>query len=393
VGGRVQLDQAPPTTAPSPGGLYFASQDKDLDFFSSGNVVLDCVLGGGWVLGRIANIVGDKSAGKTLLMIEANNNFFRQFPEGQSRYAEAEAAFDMPYAEALGMPVDRVDFRDNITTVEDLFEDLSNFVDVDLAAAENLLQAAKKELVEAKKGDEPEIVELRTKALEQAKKDAADAAQRQKDPCPKLYVVDSLDALSDREEQLRAIDKGSYGGDKPKKMGELFRRLVRKVSHSRTCILIVSQLRDKIGVSFGEQQTRTGGRALDFYASQVLWLRENGKLDRTISNIKRVIGVDIHAKCKKNKIGLPFRECEFPIIFGYGMDDMTSGIEFLLTVNKSDAVLKTLELTKDNYKTKTNRIRNLGGMDALNFRNVLVPEVKRVWTEVEVQFLPKAPKY
>src|SRR5258708_4237909 len=110
---------------------FFAKRSEDLDFFSTGCTLLDCTIGGGWVLGRIGNVIGDRSTGKTLLAIEACANFVRTYPKGRMRYREAEAAFDRSYAEALGMPIDRVEFgdEDKFRTVSDFFKDLGEFLD------------------------------------------------------------------------------------------------------------------------------------------------------------------------------------------------------------------------------------------------------------------------
>ena len=125
-----------------------------------GGTILDCVLGGGWAYNRVSNIVGDKSTGKTLLAIEACANFARLNPRSRIVYAECEASFDEDYAERLGLPLDRVDFPEDLDTVEDLFEDLESRLDT---------------------------------------------------PSRLMYVIDSLDAISDRAEQGRKIDQGTYG--------------------------------------------------------------------------------------------------------------------------------------------------------------------------------------
>src|SRR6266700_660763 len=144
-------------------GNYFLDA-RPLELFSSGCQILDLALGGVWPLSRISNIVGDKSTGKTLIAIEACANFSRKFPEGKIYYSESESAFDPSYAQALGMPIEKVRFGEDFFTVEDLFEDLEKVL----------------------------------KDLE-------------KTPTPALYIIDSLDALSDRDELAREIDKGSYG--------------------------------------------------------------------------------------------------------------------------------------------------------------------------------------
>lgn len=262
---------------------YFAHPKTKIKFIPSGCQPLDLALGGGWARGRVANIVGDKSTGKTLLCIEASANFARIEKKGRIRYREAEAAFDNSYAEALGMPIDRIDFGQNdkaFETVEDMFEDLQR-------------------VVEGAKG-------------------------------PELVIVDSLDALSDRKEAARDMDEGTYGTGKAKMMSELFRRLVRKMNNKDVTLIIVSQVRDKIdAVSFGRKTTRSGGRALDFYASQVLYLAHLGRLTRTIYGQKRATGVRVSAKLDKNKVALPFREATFNIRFGYGIDDAQACVDWL----------------------------------------------------------------
>ena len=324
---------------------YFASSENhNLQFIGSGCQVLDNVLGGGYVLGRMANIVGDKSSGKTLLAIEASANFINRYKNGEVWYAEAEAAFDKDYAGALGMPLSRVKFRDNVATVEDLFEDM----------------------------------EL---ACKQSTKNK-----------PILYVLDSMDAISSRTEQKQNIDEGSYNLNKQKKIGELFRRKIKTMEASNVGFIIISQIRDKIGVTFGETKMRTGGKALDFYASQILWLSEVQKLKKTIGGVERVVGIQVKANCRKNKVGLPFRTCEFPVLFGYGVDDLTANVEWLLASNKEHR-LKELGLSKAGYKIRIHALRNDGGEEMQLLREALNITVQEEWTNIETSFLPKSKKY
>jgi recombination protein RecA len=297
---------------------YFGSKKKELEFISTGCKPLDLALGGGWAEGRIANIVGDKSTGKSLLCIEAATNFAIKYPKGKIRYRECEAAFDPEYAAALGMPVSRVDFGDPLDTIEDLFEDM-----------EHVLKNASG---------------------------------------PELYIVDSLDALSDRAELEREMDKGTFGAQKAKNLSQLFRRLVRRLSKKKVTVLIVSQVRSKIGISFGRDTTRSGGRALDFYASQVLFLAKLGTLVKTVQNSKRPTGVRLKGKVDKLKVGgFPFREAEFNIRFGYGIDDL-------------DACRTYLKQGKVPYK-ESDPIEDLHAM------------VESHWYKVETSLLPEKKKY
>lgn len=306
---------------------------------------MDAALGGGWVLGRVANIVGDRSAGKTLLAIEACANFHRDYPNGHIRYAESEAAFDEKYAEALGMPIGVVDFDPDspLKTIEDWYRDILRVMD--------------------------------------ANKDR-----------PILYVLDSLDALSDDAESEREIDQGSFGANKAKKLGEMFRRVVQQMEQQKVLLIVISQLRDKIGVTFGEKQTRSGGRALDFYASHIVWLNEMGKIKRTVNKVERVVGVDVRARVKKNKVGLPFRECAYPIIFGYGIDDLTANVEWLLEVGR-ESLLAKVDMSKAGYKVRINNLRNKGGAEVREIREALNKIVRQEWQKIELDFLPQSRKY
>lgn len=341
----------------NPALSYFADlEGKNIEFISSGCTLLDCALSGGWVLGRVTNIVGDRSAGKTLLAIEACANFHMEYPDGISRYAESEAAFDEGYAEALGMPIDRVDMgkagtfgRDKdepMETVEDWFESVERFI---------------------KRCEEKKV--------------------------PGLYIIDSFDALSDVAEMGRDIDKGSFGANKAKKSGELFRKLVRRMEAARVGMIVVSQIRDKLNVTFGETKTRSGGRALDFYATHIVWLAEVGKIKKTIGGIERPVGVDVRARVKKNKVGLPFRECEYPIMFGYGVDDMMASAEWISKTLKKPELLKEAEMSIAGYKIRINNLRDKGGDEARAVRKMLAKTVKREWQRVEEGFVPKARKY
>lgn len=326
------------------GGSYFAAPASGVQFFSSGCTLIDCVLGGGWAVGRVANVVGDRSTGKTLLAIEACANFARTFDTGRIRYAEVEGAFDKPYAEALGLPLDRIEFAETedgstIFTVEDWFEDLNAWA---------------QELTEDQHG---------------------------------LYILDSFDALSDRAELKRDIDEATYGGNKAKQSGQVFRRVVQLLNQKQITLFIISQTRDKIGVTFGEKHSRSGGRALDFYASQALWLAQITKFKKTIKGVERPIGVKIKAKCKKNKVGLPFRECEFDLMFGYGVDDVSTNVAWLQSIKRLDV------LGLDSDKAVKAYFKDVSERDSAKERAQIADKVKGIWYDIEKDFIPTKRKY
>lgn len=322
-------------------GSYFVEQ-SGVEFIHSGCAVLDACLGGGYPLGRITNIVGDRSTGKTLLAMEAFANFHKQFPSGRMFYLEAEAAFDKAFAREMGMPVDRVEFVESAFTVEEFYSALQSAV--------------------AEANSEPAI-----------------------------FVVDSLDALSDAAEIGREIDKGSFGAEKAKKLSELFRKLVKHVEQSRLNLMIISQVRDAIGVTFGRKHRRSGGKALDFYASQILWLSETGKLSKTIRGIKRPVGVSVKGYMDKSKVGLPYRTCAFDILFGFGVDSVGSSIKYLEEVGKLNLVEPGL--TKTKLVGLRRRIDKMGDVEYRKVDRRLAEAVRRTWSSVEGEFLPTRRKY
>jgi recombination protein RecA len=329
------------------GNDYFPDAGDELSFIHSGSALLDCVLGGGWALGRVANIVGDKSTGKTLLAIEACANFARQYPDGQIYYREAEAAFDKGYAVKLGLPVDRVDFgAEGLDTIWDTIEAI--------------------------------FADLREK-LDELERSGGTG----------LYIVDSLDALSSEPELARKVGEGSYGVEKAKMLGQIFRELVRRIRATKMAILIISQVRDKIGFVVGEKHKRSGGRALDFYASHALWLSHLKTLTTTTRGVKMATAIRVQANCKKNKIAMPFRKCQFTIRFGYGIEDVEASLDWLGEIKRLDA----LDLKANGVDAYLSKMDDMALEEQIKLREQVREVVMQVWSEVEESLLPKKGKY
>lgn len=334
-----------------PKNSYFTSEKANIRFVSTGCAILDCALGGGLAVGRTANVVGDKSTAKTGTATEVMINFANKFEKGAIAYRETEAAWDNAYAEAMGLPLDRVDFGDvdkngklldPLLTVEDFFNDFNAFCDKQL-----------------------------------------------KDKEPGLYILDSLDGLSDEAEMDRAIDKGSFGAAKAKKLSEMFRKITRKQEQADVLLLVVSQVRDNIGAMFGDKQKRSGGKALDFYSSQVFWLAHMGYIKRTINKINRVVGFEIKAKVKKNKVGLALRDVEYNFEFGFGTNDLLASVNWLAEVDRLDAI----DLKKTELKDFIKEIEKMPTQEYAEERARAATAVKSVWAEVETTFLPTRKKY
>lgn len=330
------------------GGNYFPDESEPKQYIPTGCTLLDCVLGGGWVIGRVGNIVGDKSTGKTLLAIEACANFSKKYAKGRIYYREAESAFDTSYAERLGLPLDRVDFGSNgpdtpWRTIEEVFRD------------------------------------LREKA-----------SWHLKHKVPGLYIVDSLDALTSEQALKRDVGEGSYRLEKQKILSQLFEELISDFKASRLCILIVSQVRERIGFVVGDKYRRSGGMSLDFYASHILWLTHLKTISPTIRGEKRAVGIRIRASCKKNKVDSPFRVCTFPILFKYGIDDAEASMEWLIEKKMYDRLGLT---SKDAAYAYLDELETLDPQEYMLRITKMREVVVSGWREVEGWFEPKRRKY
>jgi recombination protein RecA len=326
---------------------YFLTNNKQLQFINTGCLLLNKVLGGGWPLGRISNVVGDFSSGKTLLAIEAIVNFYRDYPTGQAYYIEGEAAFDAEYAEELGLPLDKVNFVDSIDTVESMYAFVLNLC-----------------------------------------KDA--------DGKPLLVIVDSLDSLSDEAERKEEdITKGTFGAAKAKQLSKIFRLITKKISQANMHLMIISQVRDNIGVMFGNKHTRAAGKALNFYASLIVWLAQVEQITKTVKGVKRPYGIWIKAKCTKNKISMPFRECQFPIIFSFGIQEMWACLEWLSQVDGALAAtgFEKFKSDKELEEYANSLYEHIDEENWMDSISAIYSNTAHFWNEVEKGFMPTIHKY
>jgi recombination protein RecA len=315
---------------------YFTGGHKSLTFIPSRSTLLDLVLGGGWPLKRISNIVGDKSTGKTQIAIEAMISFLKMYPKGIVEYQEVESAFDVPYAEELGLDMSRVKILEDVETIEGTMKATKLFL-------------------------------KRIETKEQ----------------PGFKIVDTLDGIHNRE--TFGLPDGYEKAKRAGLVNDMMTQCAGMFKRSNAHMMVVSQIRDNIGVMFGERYRRAGGKALDFYASQCLWLAEIKKIVKTVGSIKRDVAIRVRAKCKKSKVGLPYRSCEFPVVFGYGIDDITSCIEWLNDTGFLD------ELDSKGLKLKELADHIKAGDREMYKR--MVELTKEKWYKIETKFLPKYKKF
>jgi RecA/RadA recombinase len=319
-------------------GNYIISEEP-LDFISTGCKLLDCTIGGGLPLRRISNFVGDKSTNKTGIGIEVMANFRKKFPDGKIWYHEAESAFDLSYAKELGMPVDS-----NVTIIEDI-ETIAGF---------------QKQIYNA-----IDIV--------------------QKNEVPGLYVLDTLDAMKIDPSEM---NEGYDAARRAALINSLITNLAGDLKRANMHLLLISQIRENIGAGlFGDKYRRSGGKALDFYASQVVWLAVKDKIKQVYKGQTLVSGINVKFSVKKNKIGLPFRVCEVPVMFYYGMHNVLASLEWLKEIKNG---LEELNILPKDVKQIADEIRDTRDIEKENLINATV---EKYWDEINQEFLPKVKKY
>lgn len=291
--------------------------------------------------------------------IEAMANFRKKYPEGNIFYHEVESAFDIPYALKIGMPLPCNKEFDEDTLI--LIEKLNKKVD------EHCFLIEDKEIIS-------EVNDSVFEAIEKSKKEET----------PSLYILDSLDAVKINYDP--ELDKGYDGAKRAMFFGDFINNVTGPIKRSNMGLLIISQVRENIGVMFGEKYRRAGGKRLDFHASVAIWLSVVSKIKQTINGIERIVGIDVKANCKKNKISLPFRTCEFPVIFNYGINDVLANLQFLKEVKKLDILnieAKEIKSLSDEL-IKTNDIERM---------NEIAEITIKVWNEIEQSFELGVNKY
>lgn len=333
--------------------------ESSVDFIHSSLTLLNLAASGkgkngGWARGHIINFVGDGSSGKTLLALELAayvyhkmmGNVSKNFPKVKKIkivYDNAEGVMDFPikrmYSENFVNDVNWI----SSATVQECGRNVTN------------------EIIANKPGE------------------------------MLLYIIDSLDALTSEEGLDRFVDAakkgkaedGAYGTEKAKYLSaSFFSNICSMMQGKDVTILIVSQVRQKIGITFGEKYSRTGGKSLDFYTHQVCWFSEIEKLRGTFRGKEVVYGIRVLAKLKRNKVAKPFRDEEIIILFDHGTSELHSNISYLWGPK-----VKLIEFEGEEYK----RDEFIDYINKNNLQNKLVDMVEKKWKEIEDHFIPTIP--
>ena len=307
--------------------------------FLTGCEVLDLVLGGdknvlGVPSGRFINIVGDRSSGKTFLANEfIAYSHYLYGDKFKWVYDDCESGYTFNTEKLYGFEImpENEDDRFHSENVEDAFCNITKF-------ARGL-----------KKGEFG------------------------------IYVLDSLDGLTSYEQDERAeerikafedgkqLTKGTYGMGKQKYLSqEFFPQLCSTIADHNILVIVISQIREKVDVMSFEKYSRSGGKAMDFYAHSVLWIATAKKI------LKREtpVGVVVKAKTTKSKTPRPFRECFFSFLYDYGLDSIGTSVDYLFD----------LRTDKGELNKKANAIQWNGGLS-----NLSLSDLKEFLSEYELE--------
>lgn len=255
------------------------------EWVSTGSTLLDLAISnrpnGGFPVGRIVELQGMEASGKSLIMAHVLAN--TQKKGGLAVYIDTENALSEEFLRAIGINVKDMLYIP-LETIEDIFE-----------AVENIIETVRK-------SNKDRLVTI---------------------------VIDSVSAATTKVEQDADYEKDGWATTKAILMSKAMRKITNVIGKQRVLMLCASQLREKMGVMFGDKYTTSGGKALGFHASCRVRLKGVGKLKSGSGKTEQIIGVQTEAQVIKNRMGPPFKKAVFDIYFNSGIDDYNSWLALL----------------------------------------------------------------
>jgi recombination protein RecA len=269
---------------------FFLAGDSDAptsvkEWISSGCSMLDLAISnrphGGFPVGRITEITGLEASGKSLLAAHALAE--TQKKGGLAVYIDTEAAVSAEFLQALGLDLKKMLYVP-LETIEEIFETIETIV-------ENVRKSDKDRLV--------------------------------------TIIVDSVMGASTKIEQSAEYDKDGYATAKSIILSKAMRKVTNWIARERICLIFTNQLRVKMGVSFGDPWTTSGGKALPFHSSVRLRLKSLGQIKAKINGQEQVVGIKTRVTVIKNRMGPPLRSIDYDIYFDSGIDNYGGWLKIL----------------------------------------------------------------
>jgi recombination protein RecA len=271
---------------------FFLAGDNDApthvtEFISSGCSMLDLAISnrpnGGFPVGRITEITGLEASGKSLLA--AHTLAETQKRGGLAVYIDTEAATSAEFLEAIGADLKTMLYVP-LETIEEIFETIETIVEG------------------VRKSDKDRLVTI---------------------------VVDSIMGASTKIEMAAEYDKDGYATSKSIILSKAMRKVTNWIARERICLIFTNQLRTKLGVSFGDQWTTAGGKAIPFHASVRLRLKNTGQIKAKINGVEQIVGSKTNVQVVKNRIGPPHRKVDYEIYYDSGIDNYGGWLAIMKT--------------------------------------------------------------
>ena len=271
---------------------FFLAGDNDApthvtEFISSGCSMLDLAISnrpnGGFPVGRITEVTGLEASGKSLLA--AHTLAETQKRGGLAVYIDTEAATSAEFLEAIGADLKTMLYVP-LETIEEIFETIETIVEG------------------VRKSDTDRLVTI---------------------------VVDSIMGASTKIEMAAEYDKDGYATSKSIILSKAMRKVTNWIARERICLIFTNQLRTKLGVSFGDQWTTAGGKAIPFHASVRLRLKNTGQIKAKINGVEQIVGSKTNVQVVKNRIGPPHRKVDYEIYYDSGIDNYGGWLAIMKT--------------------------------------------------------------